>query len=385
MNMVMVSELCLPAFLVLKICVMVARSARRSKAMLGFALLIGVVAWNHDLVQGFSHTRPHNVPFNMRERMLKRPKECFKGRTGRSERDQDLYFANWPLGLSGRSLSGRNPKFGHWRKVLKDSRTSKMLLKRLDTAISKGEVDASVISSAMQKCGYNCWWETLMEVDKRQKHCKIRQDSLQARIFLTAMASCLKRSTLPDALLATRRQKALSLGKSVWAAMPPPMSEFDFNPAISSAWNLCTAVGPESLSWAKEIAEWADTVPHGKDILSYTNLLSILEQCGQYGEVDSHLREMSHSRSVSANEVLLGNLINEAAAVHNWKRADDIWKLLVHKLNVEPNRICYTAYAKVHLLSGQARRQPYRFWTPWLMQAWERLEGHESRSCTCKH
>ena len=118
--------------------------------------------------------------------------------------------------------------------------------------------------------------------------------------------------------------------------MPVPTSEFDFLPALSSAWNLCTAVaglqlhhkadmcqftqkkehgvpitamqvlsqrgtqvGPKALRWAIEIEEWSETIPIQKDILAYTTLLSMYEQCGQHRRVDDLLNHMATSGKVA--------------------------------------------------------------------------------------
>ena len=135
--------------------------------------------------------------------------------------------------------------------------------------------------------------------------------------------------------------------------MPTPTSQFDFNPALSSAWNLCSAVGPEALGWAREIAEWSETVPAAKNILAYTSYLSVLEGCGLHVEVEELLDQISDSPDATPIEDPLGNLINVAGTKHNWNRADRIWEMLVYKFAVEPNHICYVAFAKAHLLAAR--------------------------------
>ena len=207
--------------------------------------------------------------------MLQRPRTTFMGRTGRKKQDRDLYFGNCPVNPSAHAHArlGRDPKFGHWRARLKESRSAKDLLQCLYAAMGKGEADASVIGCAMQKCGYNCWWVTLLQVHEAQKRSNIELSGIQARIFLTAIASCLKDQRLSEATLVKRSKHGLRLGKSIWHAMPSPTCEFDLNPAVGSAWNLCAAVGPEALQWAKEIAEWSETVTapiKSINIISYT-------------------------------------------------------------------------------------------------------------------
>ena len=246
-----------------------------------------------------------------------------------------------------------NPRFGRWRRRLKQSRTRKNLLQCLNTAVEQGEVDASVFGAAKQICGYNRWWETLLTVHDMQEKLKVETFGIHSRIFLTAIASCLRQRSLPEEILANRKTKGLQLGQSTWEAMPLPASEFDFEPAISSAWHLCSAIGPDALPWAIEIAEWSETIPLEKGIFAYTNLLSMFEQCGQHSRVDDILDHLAQSGKVSPNEVLLGNLVNEAGMLHDWRRAEHLWDVLVQKFGVEPNCICYVALAKAHLLAGR--------------------------------
>ncbi|CAE7521049.1 unnamed protein product [Symbiodinium sp. CCMP2592] len=301
-----------------------------------------------------SHSKPEDVPPAKRERMLQRPRDTFRRHNGHKKRkNKDLYFGNWPLVPSASRKLERDPKLGHWRARLKKERSPKDLLKSFRYALRRGEVDASVVSCAMQNCGYHRWWETLLKIHEAQEQRNITRSALQSRIFLIAMASCLKDHTLADAILAERREQGLQLGKSVWEAMPTPTTEFDFNPAISGAWSLCIAVGPEALEWAKQIFAWSETVPITKDSISYGSYLSALESCGQHGEVDALLRDLFGSGDTSAHPVLLGDLVNLAGTSYDSRRADRIWKMLVNRFGAKPNCICYVAYAKANLLSAR--------------------------------
>ena len=136
-------------------------------------------------VHRWSHSRPEQVPRSKRERMLQRPTDTFMGRTGMKKQDRDLCFGNWVLDSNSHAdaRNGRNPKFGYWRARWKKSRTPNKLLKCLYDTIRKAEVDTSVLSCAMQTCGYNRWWETLLEVHDAQEHCNITSSAIQARIF----------------------------------------------------------------------------------------------------------------------------------------------------------------------------------------------------------
>ena len=91
-------------------------------------------------------------------------------------------------------------------------------------------------------------------------------------------------------------------------------------------------------------------------MVAYISLLPLLEQCGQHDEVNQRLTGMSKSGHMSPNEVLLGNLVDQAGMLQNWTRADQLWETLVHQFGVSANCICYVADAKAHLLSGTAAR-----------------------------
>ena len=85
----------------------------------------------------------------------------------------------------------------------------------------------------------------------------------------------------------------------------------------------------------------------------FIHFLSLLERCKLHAEVDELLDQISGSEDAAPNAVLLGNLINEAGMLCNWRRADCIWDMLVIKLAVEPTHISYVAYAKAHLLAAR--------------------------------
>ena len=73
---------------------------------------------------------------------------------------------------------------------------------------------------------------------------------------------------------------------------------------------------------------------------------------GRHTEVDAILK-LCLQRNLDLNAVVLGTLMEATAARVDPKRADALWEALVHTSQVEPNFLVYTAYAKVHLLSGQ--------------------------------
>ena len=230
----------------------------------------------------FSHSRPQHVPKSKRKRMLYRPKNTFKRHMGISERKRKLYFASWPLDSSSSQV-----REGTQSQVQQLAQKTERVANTREVAKRVGHC------SAIRR-------DKLLRVHDAQEQCDIEPDGIQSRMFM----SCLKDGTLSKAVLARRKKLGLQLGQSVWCAMPPPTSEFDFSPALGSAWNLCTAIAVKF-------------------------------------------------RTLSPHEILLGNLINEAGMLHNFCRADHLWTLLVRKLAVKPNCICYVSYARAHLLSGR--------------------------------
>ena len=294
-----------------------------------------------------SHSRPHQVPFLKRERMLQRPSDTFLRPTGVSGSDTHQFLA----APTGGHYSERNSQFSRWRHELKNSKSPDDLISRLEKAIGQKEVDSSVFGAAIQKCGHCRWWRTLLDVHREQVNQEITFSSLETRICLSAMASCLKDGSLTPQTRLERKKVGLILGRELWYSMSP--SDYDaedFNMALGSVWSLCAAIGEDALPWAIDILRWSSSQPFQKKVMAYTPLLSLYEKSGLHQEVDELLTQML-SENQMPNEVTLGDLVN--ATGHDWKRADQLWKTMVERFQITPNVICFVAHAKVHMLAGR--------------------------------
>ena len=205
-----------------------------------------------------------------------------------------------------------------------------------------------MFGAAMQKCGHQRWWDALMEVYRIQCGMDISLARIQRRIFLTALANCLKDRSISCRKMNARKVQGLLLGKQIWQGMSVPSTATEYNTALGAALSLCAAVGEAALPWASEIFELPNHIQKG--VFVYTPLLSLYEQTRHHLKVEELLKEMV-SKSQPPNVVTLGELMNAAGS--DWKRAEQLWNILVDELNVTPNVICYVAYAKVSSLAGK--------------------------------
>ena len=171
-------------------------------------------------------------------------------------------------------------------------------------------------------------------------------------MLLHALTSCLKCKKTSLATMESRKQEALDIAKHAWRR-PPPTTVADFNYGLSSALRLCSLIGSDSAyAWADDIWKESELQPSPKTFITYAARTCLCEQRCEYQAVSDLLMQTARQR-LSPDEVLLGGLLQEAAAHFNWKRADDIWQLFQTQHQVKPNFLTYTAYAKAHLLAGR--------------------------------
>ena len=301
-----------------------------------------------------SHSRPHQVPPAQRDRAMMRPAETYTSATGRSRSrtKKKLYFTAAPTDPVRDASPQRDPKLSHRRAQMKNCATANSLLKALSEAFDTGEVDASVISAAMQSCGHHRWWETLMQVHDQTVKYNVECDAIQRRIFINAMAACLQRSRCSDVELSARKDLALRLSKQAWRHMSSPSKELDFRCALGAAWRVCAEIGEPALPWAEELLKWCkEQKKYTATVLEYTPLWSLLERCKHQDRVEELLAETVQRRGCLLSEVTLGSLIN--AAGNDWKRVERIWHLLVNNYQVQPNMLCFNARSKAHFLAGR--------------------------------
>ena len=303
-----------------------------------------------------SHSKPHHVSPSQRERAMLRPAETFNAPTGVSRgkhQKHATYFLASPTIRNKSTSSQRNPRLSGRRASVKECKKPQQLLAYLSDAIAAEEADASVVAAAMQTCGHNYWWETLMQVHDMAVDNGIEFDSIQFRIFMNAMAACLRGSQCDSLELSTRKDRALSLSKQTWNCMPAQSSEQGFRRSVTVAWRVCAEIGAVALPWAEELISFCKTQKFSLDIMAYAPLLCLLEQCGYQDRVDHLVDEIVQRRGLDLNEVVLGGLIN--AACTDWKRVEKIWDLLVNKYHVQPNTLCFTARSKAHFLARRPR------------------------------
>ena len=226
----------------------------------------------------------------------------------------------------------------------------------LDSAKEAGQIDASVVGAALQTCGFQRWWDALLEVHRRWfKEGLGFDDGIGTRLFLSALARCAKDKTLDRAVLVARGEHALKLGKQAWKGMPELTSEVAFCSALGGAWSICDAAGSEgALQWADELHAWSKQQSFMPTAQTCTPFLSLLEQRAQHHRVDSLLSNMFSKRML--DEVLLAGLVGSAGQTFQWQRVDRLWLRFTQRYKVKPNAICYVTYARAHLLSGRPAR-----------------------------
>ena len=294
-----------------------------------------------------AHTQPHQVPFALRERKLNRPSDTFLRTTGLRTKD---YFLAAPTTPAQIPKAERNPKFAHWRREVKGSKTAEVLMSHLFEAFDASQVDCSVIGACMQTCGYHYWWSTLLQVHDLQKANAIKLNRVTTRIFLNALRLCCKTGPKPAKDLPLRQEQALALGKQICQELSPPKTKHEYLLTSGCVYALCAAIGPKALPWAMDFQEqmrlqgWTSAT-----CVELAPFLSLLEQDGQEKKVDEFLQK---ARGV-ANEVLLGELVNVAGTRYDWKRVEDLWLQFQTDLHVKPNGLCYTARCKAHMLCGR--------------------------------
>ncbi|CAE7479904.1 unnamed protein product [Symbiodinium natans] len=298
-----------------------------------------------------SHSQPDQVPLSQRNRMLRRPRTDFASPTGRTRKRKRPHFLLTPSNPNVHATPGRTHEASSLRDSIKKCRRPHQLLKIFEEIRNAGALEASIFGSAMQRCGQGMWWDQLVYIYSMHRELGVSLHCIENNILLHALASCLKCKRTSVEAMEIRKQQALKLARGAWGC-PPPTAVADFNCGLSSALRLCARIGSDAYAWADELWEWSEQQPLQKTYVTYAARMCLCEQRGQHASVADLLTQTMLQR-LSPNEVVLGGLLEGAAASFNWKRADEIWHLLVHSHHVEANFLGYTAYAKAHLLAGR--------------------------------
>ena len=107
-----------------------------------------------------SHSRSENMSYAQAGRMLTRTSH--NRPSGKGSRG---YVALLPTDPSKRNNPGaRSFRAGAIRQKLKECNTPGHLLKCLESAEEHSMLEVSVLTSAVQKCGYAHWWDALIKV-----------------------------------------------------------------------------------------------------------------------------------------------------------------------------------------------------------------------------
>ena len=297
-----------------------------------------------------SHSRPEQVPLSERNRMLQRPRAQFASRTGRSGGRQDRpYFLLTPSNPGSQERTEEASSLRHMFKTCMSPKQFRECWERL----SKDErFDASVVGSAMQRCGQGRWWDELVLIHAAHQKIGITLQCVGHSIFLRALAHCLRCGSASAEVTRRRKEQALALAQGSWGEFLPT-NEANFNCGLSSALTLCVRIGLTAAhEWADALWEWSKEQVFQKTLVTYAARMNVCEQRRQQDQVLDLLAECRVQR-LAPNQVVLGGLLDQAAGHCDWKRADDIWRLLVEGQGVDPHFLAYTAHAKAHLSAGR--------------------------------
>ncbi|CAJ1399634.1 unnamed protein product [Effrenium voratum] len=288
-----------------------------------------------------SHSRPEQATFSSQNRMQLRPEGTYQP----SPKRPQLRFVLSPARI--RPGQQRTEEGAEVRHRLKKSQAPEELLGCFEVALQEGVVDASVVGAALQRCGHSLWWKALLEVYDAKEHLGIRLSCMEQSIVFSALASCVR----PHVLTEPRRRRALEIAREVWKEAVPE-ADPDFNCVLSSALKLCFQLrSEEATQWAETLWEWSEGEIFQKSIVTYSSWLLLLERLQRRDKVDVMLSKVLQG-DVRPNAVLLGGLLNIAAELRDWRRADALWQLGKTR-HVKVNGLAHAAYAKAHFLSGR--------------------------------
>jgi len=291
-----------------------------------------------------SHARVDELPYAERSRKANRTPINFNSSDGLS-RSQLPIVINSPTKY--KKSWNRDDQNWTYRAQIPRCKSPRELLDCLQEAIESGHVDTSVIAVAMKRCGGSRWWDPLLQVRSMQKQAGIPTNTVLQSIFLSALAGC-TRGAYGFGIVHGRTESILALGKEIWLEAEANLVSF------TSALKLCVAVeSPGGLAWADSLWTWAGTEGHQSNWMAFTVYLRALAACGQPDRVDRLLPALRSMQFEGDMNYLLGALVDVAGHHHNWERADRLWRIFVDEHRIQPNFMCYTAWAKAHLLCGR--------------------------------
>lgn len=295
-----------------------------------------------------STSKPEEIPLSARRRLVNRPNTHKRPSSGKSNRIAKV--VTLPVSPEFDDPKGRTRAAGAARRRIKGATSPHDLRKQVDIACQQQIADASIIGAAIQVCGYNQWWNTLLRIRSLSKEMKICLGPIVRNQYITALAR--SASGKKFGIIPERQQELLRLGKEAWDEIEPAQDSDTFNSGLGAALKLCAVANePTALSWAIELWEWACIQSFQVNALGYSQYVGVLESYRMYDRVDRMIAESGVA--TWTNVVLLGSLINIAAEHRDWHRADTLWQRLVHEYGISGNSIAYSAWAKAHMLCGR--------------------------------
>ncbi|CAJ1380008.1 unnamed protein product, partial [Effrenium voratum] len=310
------------------------------------------------LVAMLSHTRPAQMPKARRMRMQRRPKESFLRPTGLScpaevsgfsagwwrgkmgSKTQELFLTS-PCRMEDAPGASRSDAFSKLRAKLKKTRSRKTLVKLLQKAVDEGCTEVSVFSAAMQTCGNQCFWESLLEVRRMQQEA-VKLDAKGGSIALTALNWCLRKNGVND-VREERKEPALCMAREIWQEVGGANDA-----VLSSALRLCAELESETArSWGLSL--WTEAAGLERSDIARSAFIMMLEKYGDCERVDQCLE------AGKVSPVLLGALLDCAAGRLDLARAELLWARLVLGGQVKPIESTYNALARAYLLAGEPK------------------------------
>jgi len=299
------------------------------------------------------HGRARQTTFAEARRKVQRPRDAFEspGIDNRLNRSVSRFVLS-PIQPGSK---GREAHTSEQRAAMQWSNSAGELLERLRIAMTGGLVDVSVFSAAMQRCGQGRWWDALQEVRDEQLSVGVATSPILCTMYINAMTRSL-RSERGFGVVPARQRQVLPFAKAAWdEAGISKHLDFPTAPcALNAALRLCAAVGrePAAFEWAAELWTWGGQCCI-LDEISYSTFLLVLAVHRMPERVDELLAEAVRRTLLKPNYILLGGLVNVAAEHRDWRRAEELWHVLVDQLGVVANGLAYGARAKAHMSCGR--------------------------------
>eukprot|EP00931_Biecheleriopsis_adriatica_P122481 TRINITY_DN97471_c0_g1_i1.p1 TRINITY_DN97471_c0_g1~~TRINITY_DN97471_c0_g1_i1.p1 ORF type:complete len:494 (+),score=47.92 TRINITY_DN97471_c0_g1_i1:113-1594(+) len=300
-----------------------------------------------------SNTRAQELPKARRQRARSSSDKLRSASAGKSgDEISSVMFSPSSPTLTRDNAFGRSAKAGAVRHKIKKTKTKAALFRCVTEACSNGCAEASIFGAAMQHCGNRRWWDILLKLQSYRREIGIKTGPVQLSIFLSALRHCARGPKF--GMIDERRDKLLQLAKEAWSEAERPLDAKSFNVVLGAALRLCTAARDENgLSWGRELWEWIKTAGVRVEALPHGLYAVMLESYKQRSEVDEMIADAASACALWLDDSFLGEMLECAASMRDWRRADVVWHKLVKESGVQPTIIAFCGWSKVHMLCGR--------------------------------